>query len=318
MVRKRALKGEQGFTLVELAIILVIVGILVSLGVGMMGPLVRSAKYTESKDTVNAAVQGVVGFATANNRLPTTAEFPSTVRDPGDSWGNSLYYLPETDLVTTGAGGVCGRKTTGISVAICPDAACAAPTNTVRDVTFAVVSGGANFNIQTEKTGGTLRVYSTGISPVDDYAVDMTRAEEYDDIVKWITLNELRVRAGCEGAQLKIVNNELPAGADGSAYSAEAFADGGVPYSAGGKYRWCVEPSLPKGISTDPGTVSNNCAALAEGSWGRSDTLVFSGTPKKDGSFSLTVFVRDDNDTAGTNDNVAGKAFVITIDPKKK
>ena len=315
MMRVRALGPEQGFTLVELAIILVIVGILVSLGVGMMGPLVKTAKYTESKDTVNGAVQSVIGFATTSNRLPSTGEFPSVVRDPRDSWGNSLYYIPESSITASGNGGVCGRKTTTLSVKVCPDAACGAPTATIQDVTFVIISAGANFNIQTENAGGTVRVYAAGIGPVDDYTADMTRPEEYDDIVKWITLNELRTRAGCEGAPLKIVNNELPSGAVGTAYSAEVFADNGVPYPTGGKYRWCVEPGTPNGVNINPNRTSNNCAGLAEGSWGSSDTLVFSGKPKKSGSFSLTVFVRDNNDTTGSNDNVASKSLVMTVNP---
>ncbi|MBI5588100.1 MAG: hypothetical protein HY889_07020 [Deltaproteobacteria bacterium] len=315
MGRKWILRGDEGFTLVELAIILVIIGMLVSLGAGMMGPLVKSAKYTESKDTVNSAIAGVMGFGTTNNRLPDSTEFASVVRSPRDSWGNSLYYLPDANLTTTNAGGVCGRKTTSLRVVMCPDAACAVPTSTITDVTFAVISGGANFNIQTDNSGGTIRVYSTGISPVDNYTGDMTRPEEYDDIVKWVTLNELRIKAGCDGAQLKIVNTDMPSGRVASAYSAAVYPDGGVPFTAGGKYRWCVQGSVPAGLAMSPNTLSVDCAGLAEGSWGKTDTIGFSGTPTAAGSYSLSVFVRDNNDTAGANDNVAQRSFVITVNP---
>jgi hypothetical protein len=250
-----------------------------------------------------------------NDRIPTTAEFPSAVRMPKDAWGASLFYIPETNLVTSTSGGICGRKTTGLTVVLCPDATCATPTATISDVAFVALSGGENKNIQTANSGGTINVYDPDIPNIDDYAADMSRAEAYDDVVKWLTLNELRIDAGCVGAQLKILNNELPSGTVGTAYSATAYADGGVPFASGGKYRWCVQGTLPVGVVISPNTTSVDCASLAEAAWGQSDTLVFSGTPIAAGSYNLTIFARDDNDTSSTDDNIAQKSLVITINP---
>jgi len=309
------IEEEKGFTLVELAIVLVIVGMLIGVGAGMMGPLVKTAKYNETKETVTSAVSGMIGFGTTNNRLPNTTEFPSAVRNPKDSWINSLYYVPDANLIVTTAGGICGRKTTSISIVVCPDSACGTPVSTISNVAFAVVSGGGNFNIQTANAGGTVRVYNPEVSGVDNYAVDMTRLEPYDDIVQWMTLDELRIKTGCTGAQLKIINSDLPSGKIGSSYSASVFPDGGAPYAAGGKYRWCVQGSLPAGLALSPNTTSINCPGLAEGSWGQADTLDFSGTPTAAGSFSLSIYTRDNNDAAGTNDNMAQRAFAITVNP---
>jgi len=315
MTQWKILRGEEGFTLVELAIVLVIIGMLIGVGAGMMGPLVKAAKYNETKETVNAAVSSMIGFGTSNNRIPTAAEFPSLVRNPKDSWNNSIYYIPDANLMITTAGGICGRKTTSLSVVLCPDAACGTPTSTIPNVAFAVISGAGNFNIQTGSSGGTVRVYNPDISGIDDYAGDMTRLETYDDIVQWMTLDELRIKTGCTGAQLKIINSDLPSGKAGSLYSASAFPDGGAPYTVGGKYRWCVEGSLPAGVVLAPNTTSINCPGLAEGSWGQADTLNFSGTPTAAGSFNLSLFSRDNNDTAGANDNIAQRSFVITVNP---
>lgn len=306
---------EKGFSLVEMAMVLVLVGILVSLGMGLMGPLLKSAKYTETKETVNAALTSAIGYATTNNRLPTTAEFPSAVRNPRDAWTTALYYIPDANLITSANGGICGRKSTGMTVLKCPDAACAAPTSTITDVAMVVTAAAENRNIQTASAVGTVNVYITDLAAIDDYATDMTRPEPYDDVVGWLTLNELRIRSGCVGTQLRLVNTDLPSAIVASAYSATAYPDSGVPFTAGGRYRWCVQGTIPAGLAAAPATASLNCLTLAEASWGQADTLALSGTPTTPGTYNLVIFARDNNDSAGSNDNVTQRSFVITVNP---
>ncbi len=307
---------KGGFTLIEMAMVLVIIGILVSIGAGMLGSLTKRAKNNETKDILDGAVESITGFGASNNRIPAAgAEFASVVRTTKDSWGNQLYYIPDANLVTILAGGICGRKSTSLSVVSCPDAGCAVPTSTTQNVAFVVLSGGENFNIQTASIANSIKVYDQGVNNVDDYAADMNRPEPYDDIVRWITLDELRIKAGCTGTQLRQVNSDLPSGRVANVYGATVFPDGGAPYAAGGKYRWCVQGTLPAGITIIPNTVNANCAGLAEASWGQSDTLGFSGSPAAAGSFNVIVFVRDNNDPAGPNDNIAQRSYVITVSP---
>jgi len=54
---------QKGLTLVEVAIVLVILGLLIGLGASLIGPLTKRAKITETRDIVNAAVESVIGFA---------------------------------------------------------------------------------------------------------------------------------------------------------------------------------------------------------------------------------------------------------------
>src|SRR3990170_602389 len=306
---------EKGFSLVEMAMVLVLVGILVSLGMGLMGPLLKTAKYTETKETVNAALTSAIGYATTNNRLPTTAEFPSAVRNPRDAWSNALYYIPDANLITSANGGICGRKSTGMTVLKCPDSACAAPTSTITDVAMVVAAAAENRNIQTATAAGTVNVYITDLAAIDDYAADLSRPEPYDDVVGWLTLNELRIRSGCVGTQLRLVNTDLPSALAASACSATLYPDAGVPFTAGGRYRWCVQGTIPAGLAALPATASVNCLTLAEASWGQADTLALSGTPTTPGTYNLVIFTRDNNDTAGSNDNVTQRSFVITVNP---
>ena len=106
-------------------------------------------------------------------------------------------------------------------------------------------------------------------------------------------------------------------------YSAFVYGDGGVPYGSGGSYGWCLQTAtgvlatdLP-GFTATPGTASTNCQGLAEASWGRANNIQITKPAGASslGSYNVTVYVRDNADTAGGNDNIAYRAFVITISP---
>jgi len=44
-----------GFTLVEIAVVLVIIGLLVGMGAGLLGPLTRRSKLSEARGRIEAA-----------------------------------------------------------------------------------------------------------------------------------------------------------------------------------------------------------------------------------------------------------------------
>lgn len=310
---KKILKQNNGFTLIEIAIVLVIMGMLITAGARMIGPLTTRAKYTETKEIMSSAVESVTGFGTTNQRIPTAAQFPATVRTFLDAWKNNLLYVPDANLA---AGPVCGRKTTALTVRLCSDAPCTTPV-TISDVAFVIASGAANYNIQTG-SGATINIYDPDVPGVDDYSTDMTRAEAYDDVAKWITLNELRIKTGCVGAQLSLLNTVLPFGNNGIAYNVDVYPEGGIPFAVG-QYRWCVQTAtgtLPAWMTLNPATtpISTNCSGVAEGAWPLRATLGLSGTPTI-GTTGLTLYARDDNDAAGANDNIASKPYVVTINP---
>lgn len=367
MKRHRARKlallsgNKKGMTLVEVAIVMVIIGILIGIGAGMMGPLTKRIKINDTKEIINAAVESVIGFATTNRRLPvpTGTEFSNSVRNSIDAWTKPLYYIVDTNLTAIPAGtsdAICGRKTT--TYTICRDAACTTATN-IQNVAFIVASGAENFNLQTGVfTGGVcpagqtcVRVYAVDTAGIDDcttaancpnypVALLINRAEAYDDIVKWVTLDELKTKAGCQGAPLQILNNELPSTSMGSSYTANVFAAGGVPNLVGtqSQYRWCVEirnrtaaQGLPNGVSFNPSFIrypdsAQYCSDQAEGAWPAwANNLVITKTmgSTETGSFSITVFARDNSgtgvdtacNTATNRDNCAQKSLVLTVSP---
>jgi len=326
-LRRSQAFSDKGFTIVELAIVLVIVGILISLGISMIGPLSKRAKVSETRGVVDAGAESLTGYAATNRRLPTTVQFAAALQKASDAWGNTLYYIVDGSLTGT-ADAICGRRSTYITVRNCRNAACTIYAD-VQNVAFIIGSFGSNFNNQTAATqtvtaAATINIYDAGLA-VDGHAGDLggARTEPYDDIIKWVTVEELRTKTGCAGHQLRVVNNELPAGNVTNTYGAAVYGDGGVPYSSGGSYRWCLQTTtgvlaadLP-GFTAAPGAVSTNCQGLAEASWGQADNLQISKTAgaSSAGSYNVTVYTRDNADTAGGNDNIAYRAFVITISP---
>ncbi len=327
VTRYSSLVTDKGFTLIELAIVLVIMGLLVGMGAGLVGPLTKRAKVYETKEIMNAAVESVVSFGASSNSLPDAAEFTSTVRTPNDTWTRPLNYIFDSNLT----GGICGRRSTNITVNICPDAGCSSP-QAINDVAFIILSSGENYNNQTEgdPTATTINVYTQGVD-IDNYATDMSRTEPYDDIVKWITLGELRIKTGCVGPQIKILNNELPSGKDGSPYSADVYADSGVPFADSSSdtdsqpdYEWCWLPD-PDPLKNPPAGITFTCdislgslsssstCGLTTGTWQRCTSLSLGGPPSAPNNYKLTFFTRDNSDPSGTNDNIAQKTIVLTI-----
>ncbi len=358
--RRSLLSDNKGMTLVEIAIVMVVIGIIIGIGAGMVGPLTKRIKINDTKEIVNAAIESVTGFASTNRRLPvpTGTEFSNNVRNPVDAWTKPLYYIVDTNLTTIPAGtsdAICGKKAT--TYTICRDAACTVANN-IQNIAFIIASSAENFNLQTGIfTGGVcpagqtcVRVYDVDTAGIDDCTtagncpnytgILLNRPETYDDIVKWTTLDELKTKTGCQGAPFEILNNELPSTSLGSSYTANVFATGGTPNLVGtqSQYRWCVEirnrtvaQGLPNGVSFTPSFIRypdslQYCSDQAEGAWPAwTNSLAITKTinSTETGSFSMTVFARD-NSNAGVDtacnlttnrDNCAQKSFVITISP---
>ncbi len=311
-------KNQAGFTLVEIAIVLVIVGLLLGAGATLIGPLTQRVKESEAKEIVGAAVESLLSYGASNNELPDTTSFPTVIRRPDDVWGKDLVYVLDDNLKDGTSGGICGISSTNLTINVCSASGCGSP-DIISNVAFIILSSGGNFNNQTTGTQSvtsttTINVYDVGIS-IDNYTTDMNRAEANDDIAKWIAINELRAYAGCTVTQLKIASNELPYGFASSAYSATVYGDGGEPYSSGGNYRWCRQESASTGLTFTPTVSSANCLGLAEASWTQADSIVISGTPTAAGSYSFTFFVRDDKDSSGSDDSISQKVIVLTVNP---
>ncbi len=293
--------SSEGFTLVEMAMVLVAVGIVIALGASLIGPLTKRVKFNDSRDIVNGAVDSVSSWAAGKNRVPcakgdqtagtacaslslTTDEFSAAVRNPNDAFGRPLIYIYDSALTipsTTNSpkDTICGRQSTNINV-----------NNSISNVAFIILSGGDDYRVDT-------KIGTTPVSSGTITAATTVTADIVNDIVKWVTLDELRTKIGCQGSQLKVVDNELPYGYNGAPYSANVYADGGVPYTnyvTSGKYKWCIEDSVAwasptigpvsmtfnsdKSGTAIPFYATGNCSGNPL-SWIQGDSITIAGTP---------------------------------------
>lgn len=231
---------KDGFTLIELAMVLVVIGLLIAFGVSLIGPMTKRAKIIESREAVSQAKEAVFGWTVKNTYLPP--DIATTGGKNVDGFGKDLLYIKAPEIDASGKN-ACRRiaadpnnKTT---LNICLNGNCT--TGLVRNIAFVIISGAENYNIQTSAgtptgcpSGETcVRVYEIGTSNVDDYPTDINRPEDYDDIVQYISLDEIRTAMGCPQPLQIVSSTTLTQGEEDSFYSYSMQAIGGVP-----PYQW--------------------------------------------------------------------------------
>lgn len=211
----------RGFTLIELAMVLVLIGLLVGMGAGLIGLLVKRAKYSESRERVKENVEAIVGYALTHGHLPgTSSEIQKAMKSFRDSYNKKLMYVFSDNLKDSGS--ICNATTNATNIEIkwnCTDASCSSHEGLIQDVAFLIISADGNYNHQTVDSSlsgskfqkimdspligikvtdnFTINVYAPGVENIDDWREDMNRPEVYDDIVEYKTLNQLKALLGC-------------------------------------------------------------------------------------------------------------------------
>lgn len=281
-------KRKSGFTLVEIAIVLVIIGLLVTLGTSMIGPLTKRAKVIESREAVKAAKEAVLGYVIKNGYLPTTIG-PSGGREL-DAWGRNLSYAADTTLILTSTN-ACNRTSTDRTIFECTNTACTTY-NTKSNIAFIVYSTGEDADgagTTTQPTAGPACPSGTCYWLREQASSDASYTLEYDDIVQYVTLDEIRSARSCS---FTMTTNSLPDANTGVAYSVTLQASGGqTPYTS-----WTITAgALPAGITLGAATG------------------IISGTTTTSGVYNFTVTLTDANAVTTT------KAFTllvnISVDP---
>ena len=202
---------SKGLTLVEIAVILVAIGVLIGIGAGIIGQLIKNTKFKEGKEVVKHLKEAVIGYLITAGKLPCDSQ--ETCDPPEkrytqlgravDPWGHPVVYTYWGPLRDTGD--ICSETSTGITVQVCgSDPTCSSPLQTVQNVAFLLLSKGENRNKQTagngrQDTNITVNIYDFGTNADDDISDGDASSSGYDDIALFVTLEELKERFGCEG-----------------------------------------------------------------------------------------------------------------------
>ncbi len=193
-------KRFYAFTFIELAVILVVIGILMGFGVGLFGSLIKNSKIRKTESILQEARETLIGYVMVNGHLPCpdadgdgqsdsssgmcTCSWPSCFL-PGvtlgtranDAYGHHLYY--DVDSTFTSFSSLRG---------FCVHAPYITPTIQVTDgsssyhVVAIIISSGAQ---DSDNDGSKLDGENTDGSPFVQESV--TFSNNYDDLTKEVS-----------------------------------------------------------------------------------------------------------------------------------
>ena len=218
------IRDNKGLALLPLILMVVVFGALLGVGVGLIKDRVQNTQKLKTIDTLSSAADAIISWSSQSGILPvwgdntpdgTIDEFCEVVNNNTDAWNQNLIYAYDADLSLAANGGICGKTTTGIT------------TGGGGSIAFVVLSPGLD------------RTLSSTPSAPGPYNGALTLAT--DDISMVITLEQLRDAIGCfstTSGRLTLLTNELPDACVSQAYTAEVYAQGGVPLGADPDYNW--------------------------------------------------------------------------------
>ncbi len=98
VAEKKKLNDRHGFTLIELAFVLVIMGLLIGMGAELLPMLVKQNKLKECRAMVQETKTAIIGYALATGRLP----YASSNQDGSENTGRLSGFLPYATLGING------------------------------------------------------------------------------------------------------------------------------------------------------------------------------------------------------------------------
>jgi len=211
---------KNAFTLIELSIVLVIIGLLIGGSFKIFQSMHDRAKVTRAKDDVQTAKNTILGYADTSNLLPSKANFDQNL-SPIKSNQHQLLYVHDTALESKN---ICAFASTALSVKRDKQDGTSV---TISNVAFVIVSESANHNMQTklDTSTNTVEIHKP-YTKVDDQPNPVNIVEPYDDVADWVTLDQLKHDVNCKS--FRIANSSLPSTDTNSSknYNAKIILDG--------------------------------------------------------------------------------------------
>ncbi len=209
-------RRPHGFTLVELAVVLAIFGLLLGILVIPLGTQVDQQRYAEAERQLKGVHEALLGFAIANGRLPCPANgalASGTENKPGATCGAAEGVVPWADLGVPELDPWGRRLTYRVAMNFADDPAGMQASFLITDAGNIVVTNGA-VNIA---TGLPAVVVSHGKNGFGAFRSDGTQvpnaagnelenannnatfvsqlpAPNFDDLVVWVSPNVLKTR----------------------------------------------------------------------------------------------------------------------------
>ena len=194
----------SGFTLIEIAVVLVILGLIIGTLAPMMVSMIKKDKLKEGHETVKKARNEIIGYIMINKKLPTSISSIGHSRDP---WQNDLFFIAAPNLINKDICSWINSGNTQTGLALCTGGSCSA-SNKKSNVVFIIGSKAENYNRQTDNglvnrdadpADNEVMTYDYS-QQVDNYSdsTDPARnTDNFDDLLQFATLSELSSILNC-------------------------------------------------------------------------------------------------------------------------
>jgi len=341
--------NKKGFSLVEMAIVLIIFGLVMASASSILTLFVNKGGAERTRKMIEANKNVLFSIAASDKHYldsgdtsrDTNTELVSMLTYPNDAYGRPFSVItdPTLDIGDDGTydrtnldyDPICGTDSTTMVLHICNasnDCTNATDYSVVEDVAFVIISGSVNKNIQTAVASNVVKVYAQGFA-VDGFTSsvaggapfnDANRDDRYDDIVDWVTLPELRAKAGCDPSKLDFLNTDMPGIKEGKDYDFAIYPKGGIPspnVSAGDIEYYKFEVTGDDDDLLNTGsitlTVEPAIGSIKLGDSASGTHLVFSGNNATlNSSYRLKIKIYDSSDTvSGGSPNDAERTLYI-------
>lgn len=246
-------RGDRGFSLIELSIVMVIIGLILSIGITTMGPAIKAAADEKTRRILNDGVDSLKGYVAAHRFLPSgtdfsdsLVQFQQTVRNSSDGGNNNIRFVWDYDLQSNNpdsiSSPICNRSATSLKIVNCSGTGigidgslCTKGTfkSKIENVAFALISVGNNgFSQISDSKRACLTAeddeddenFCNGITTLQNHdyndtevssqdplpssdPADKTTIHTFDDIIEYVTLDQLKAAAGCIGAPVQIITS---------------------------------------------------------------------------------------------------------------
>ncbi len=275
--------GKKGFSLLEIAFVLIIMGVLLAGGLSFFAVYVKNSKLKETQSVVDNACEALKGYAQNKGALPAPVdtngdgilEIPSDIGVRSiDAYNQYLVYNVASNID---------------SIDFCQDEPTSLITiddrgTTKNNIAFIIYSKSENIVDDTACSQSPSPCSTTGVDyQIRDYGELTATGKNYDDIVCYLDINILREKS-CPA--FEITTSSFPIGTQYLTYPTSTIT------VVNGTLSSCsLSGNLPLGLIFN----SSSCS--------------ISGTPEEAGTFNITITA---NDTIGRS---ASKTFTLTINP---